>query len=135
LRSEYAQLKNSVFFRVFFLGQTGCRFGQTCAGFPAIFARAFISPSSVTLYLSSSALLQRGGRVPSRRLLPTYPQYPQERGPGAKDLFRGQLEDSSMTFRPNEAAIDQIVASCNGDVHGALKALLLVNEQLEAELQ
>ena len=39
-----------------------------------------------------------------------------------------------MTFRPNEAAIDEIVASCNGDVHGALKALLLVNEQLEAEL-
>jgi hypothetical protein len=64
-----------------------------------------------------------------------YPQYPQERGPGAKDLFRGQLEDSSMTFRPNEAAIDEIVASCNGDVHGALKALLLVNERLEAELQ
>ena len=34
----------------------------------------------------------------------------------------------------NEAAIDQIVASCNGDMRGALKALLLVNEQLEAEL-
>ena len=34
----------------------------------------------------------------------------------------------------NEAAIDQIVASCNGDIRGALKALLLVNEQLEAEL-
>jgi hypothetical protein len=65
----------------------------------------------------------------------TYPQNPQERGPGAKDLSRGQLEDSSMTFRPNEAAIDEIVASCNGDVHGALKALLLVNERLEAELQ
>jgi hypothetical protein len=31
--------------------------------------------------------------------------------------------------------IEQIVASCNGDVHGALRALLLVNEQLEAELQ
>jgi len=34
----------------------------------------------------------------------------------------------------NEAAIDQIVATCNGDIRGALKALLLVNEQLEAEL-
>ena len=34
-----------------------------------------------------------------------------------------------------EAAIDQIVATCNGDIRGALKALLLVNEQLEAELQ
>jgi hypothetical protein len=27
------------------------------------------------------------------------------------------------------------VASFDGDIHGALKALLLVNEQLEAELQ
>ena len=24
-----------------------------------------------------------------------------------------------MTFRPNQAAIDEIVASCNGDLHGA----------------
>ena len=39
-----------------------------------------------------------------------------------------------MTSLPNEAAIDEIVASCNGDIRGALKALLLVNEQLEAEL-
>lgn len=34
----------------------------------------------------------------------------------------------------NEVAIDRIVAACNGDLRGALKALLLVNEQLEAEL-
>jgi hypothetical protein len=40
-----------------------------------------------------------------------------------------------MTSRRNEAAIDEIVAGCNGDIRGALKALLLVNEQLEAELQ
>ena len=40
-----------------------------------------------------------------------------------------------MTSGPNEAAIDEIVASCNGDIRGALKALLMVNEQLEAELQ
>jgi hypothetical protein len=39
-----------------------------------------------------------------------------------------------MSFRANEIAIDEIVASCDGDVRGALKALLLVNEQLEAEL-
>jgi hypothetical protein len=36
---------------------------------------------------------------------------------------------------PDDLAIDQIVASCNGDIRGALKALLLVNEQLEAELR
>jgi hypothetical protein len=40
-----------------------------------------------------------------------------------------------MTSGPSEAAIDQIVATCNGDIRGALKALLLVNERLEAELQ
>ena len=34
----------------------------------------------------------------------------------------------------NEAAIDKIVATCDGDLRGALQALLLVNEQLEAEL-
>jgi hypothetical protein len=39
-----------------------------------------------------------------------------------------------MISDSNETAIDQIVASCNGDVRGALMALLLVNEQLEAEL-
>jgi hypothetical protein len=39
-----------------------------------------------------------------------------------------------MSFRSNEAAIDEIVANCNGDLRGALKALLLVNEHLEAEI-
>ncbi len=39
-----------------------------------------------------------------------------------------------MISRSNEAAIDQIVARCNGDIHSALRALLLVNEHLEAEL-
>ena len=39
-----------------------------------------------------------------------------------------------MISDASEAAIDQIVASCNGDIRGALKALLLVNEKLEAEL-
>jgi len=39
-----------------------------------------------------------------------------------------------MTFGPTEAAIDEIVANCNGDLRGAVKALLLVNEHLEAEI-
>lgn len=39
-----------------------------------------------------------------------------------------------MSFRSSEAAIDEIVASCNGDLRGAVRALLLVNEHLEAEL-
>jgi hypothetical protein len=45
------------------------------------------------------------------------------------------LEEFSMRTRPIEAAIDRIVASCGGDIRGALEALLLVNEHLEAELQ
>jgi predicted lipase len=34
-----------------------------------------------------------------------------------------------------DAVIDDIVAVCSGDMVGAVKALLLVNEQLESELQ
>jgi hypothetical protein len=40
-----------------------------------------------------------------------------------------------MNSDPSQAVIDRIVAACNGDIRGALRALLLVNEQLEAELQ
>ena len=39
-----------------------------------------------------------------------------------------------MSFRSSETAIDEIVASCDGDLRGALRALLLVNEHLEAEI-
>lgn len=39
-----------------------------------------------------------------------------------------------MSSGLHETVIDEIVARCNGDIRGALKALLLVNEQLEAEL-
>jgi hypothetical protein len=36
---------------------------------------------------------------------------------------------------PINDVIDELIATCDGNVHGALKALLLVNERLEAELQ
>jgi hypothetical protein len=39
-----------------------------------------------------------------------------------------------MAFGPSEITIDEIVESCNGDLRGAVKALLLVNEHLEAEI-
>jgi len=39
-----------------------------------------------------------------------------------------------MSFRSSDAAIDEIVANCGGDIRDALKALLLVNEHLEAEI-
>ena len=41
---------------------------------------------------------------------------------------------TSRVLDPHDPAIDRIVASCNGDMRGAVKALLLVNEQLESEL-
>ena len=34
-----------------------------------------------------------------------------------------------------EQAVDEIVAACDGDVRGALRALMLVNEQLEQRLE
>jgi hypothetical protein len=34
-----------------------------------------------------------------------------------------------------EAQIDEVINTCDGDLRGALKALLLVNELLEFELQ
>jgi hypothetical protein len=34
-----------------------------------------------------------------------------------------------------DAVIDEIVAACSGDMVSAVKALLLVNEELESELQ
>jgi hypothetical protein len=34
-----------------------------------------------------------------------------------------------------EAQIDEIVAMCDGDLRGALKALMLVNEHLESQLE
>jgi hypothetical protein len=40
-----------------------------------------------------------------------------------------------MNTQANDEAIDAIVAACNGDLRGALKALMLVNEHLESELQ
>jgi hypothetical protein len=33
-----------------------------------------------------------------------------------------------------DAAIEDAIATCGGDIRGALKALLIVNEQLEKEL-
>jgi hypothetical protein len=40
-----------------------------------------------------------------------------------------------MPSKWTEIAIEKIIAACDGDVHGALEALLLVNEHLEAELR
>jgi hypothetical protein len=39
-----------------------------------------------------------------------------------------------MASRRTELAIEKIIAACDGNMRGALEALLLVNEHLEAEL-
>ncbi|WP_441233804.1 hypothetical protein [Bradyrhizobium sp. 930_D9_N1_4] len=39
-----------------------------------------------------------------------------------------------MSITSKDTAIDEIVASCNGDLRGAVRALLLINEHLETEL-
>jgi hypothetical protein len=39
-----------------------------------------------------------------------------------------------MASKRTEMAIEKIVAACDGNMQGALEALLLVNEYLEAEL-
>jgi hypothetical protein len=39
-----------------------------------------------------------------------------------------------MASKQTEIAIEKIIAACDGNIRGALEALLLVNEYLEAEL-
>ncbi|ABA04247.1 hypothetical protein Nwi_0985 [Nitrobacter winogradskyi Nb-255] len=73
---------------------------------------------------------------------PTYPRYPRALQIVLQTLFTfvGESEATStgvsqMSFEAGEAVIDEIVASCDGDLRGALMALLMVNERLENELQ
>lgn len=39
-----------------------------------------------------------------------------------------------MASRRTEVAIEKIIAACDGNMRGALEALMLVNEHLENEL-
>jgi hypothetical protein len=49
-------------------------------------------------------------------------------------LFRRFCRGLYMGSKRTELAIEKIVAACDGNMRGALEALLLVNEHLEAEL-
>ena len=40
-----------------------------------------------------------------------------------------------MSSKPTDAVIEKIIASCDGNIWGALEALLRVNEHLETELR
>jgi hypothetical protein len=48
--------------------------------------------------------------------------------------FGRECRGIHVASRRTEVAIEKIIASCDGSVHSALEALLLVNEHLEAEL-
>ena len=43
--------------------------------------------------------------------------------------------EMSENVRLTEERIDEVIATCDNDLRGAIKALLLINERLEAELE
>ena len=50
-----------------------------------------------------------------------------------RDLLGSGISTASETRR-YDAAVEDAIATCNGDIMGVLKALLIVNEHLESEL-
>ena len=51
------------------------------------------------------------------------------------DVVRMSRQHTNYFLDQYEAALDEIVADCHGDLRGALRALMLANEQLERKLQ
>jgi hypothetical protein len=49
-------------------------------------------------------------------------------------VYWATIQERDMASKRTEMAIEKIVAACDGNMRGALEALLLVNEHLEAEL-
>ena len=50
------------------------------------------------------------------------------------DVARMLRANTNDYLNEYEQDVDEIVAACNGDLRGAVKALMLVNEQLEQKL-
>ena len=44
-------------------------------------------------------------------------------------------DDTNRFLNEYEQDVDKIIAACRGDLRGAVRALLLINEQLEQTLQ
>ena len=44
-------------------------------------------------------------------------------------------DDTNRFIDEYEQHVDEIIAACRGDLRGAVKALMLINEQLEQTLQ
>ena len=51
------------------------------------------------------------------------------------DVVRMSRAHTNSFLDQYEDDVDEIVAACNGDLRGAVKALMLVNEQLEQKLR
>jgi hypothetical protein len=51
-----------------------------------------------------------------------------------RDLLQGSGISTASETRRYDAAVEDAIAICNGDIMGALKALLIVNEHLESQL-
>jgi hypothetical protein len=79
----------------------------------------------------------RGRRLISARPRPRIDTIPancrQTRGRPFTPLYSNAGDYLSM-FKRSDIVIEKIVARFEGNLHGALEALLLVNEHLEAEL-
>jgi hypothetical protein len=51
-----------------------------------------------------------------------------------RDPLQGSGISTASETRRYDAAVEDAIATCNGDIMGALKALPIVNEHLESEL-
>ena len=51
------------------------------------------------------------------------------------NVARMSRDDTNRFIDEYEQDVDEIIAACRGDLRGAVKALMLINEQLEQRLQ
>jgi hypothetical protein len=51
------------------------------------------------------------------------------------DIVRMSRSRSDSSLDQYELAVDEIVAACDGDLRAALRALMLLNEKLEQQLE
>ena len=63
-----------------------------------------------------------------------YQVFTESRQTQSAAIFVVRAGGLGMKVKSIDTAIDEIVAACDGNVRGALEVLLLLNENLEAEL-
>jgi hypothetical protein len=60
------------------------------------------------------------------------PKFARNEEPDQRLTGAGEMSEN---VRLTEERIDEVIATCDNDLRGAIKALLLINERLEAELE